>query len=82
MIYNDTATNERDVIVFDSRYLSNEPIHGVTIKQNNNFLTICEVEVFGKWKMYSLKPPFHWICFPSSVRMSNNDLYYCSLLYD
>ena len=50
LIYNDTATNDRDFIVIDSRYMPAEPINGITIKQNNNFLTLCEVEVYGKWK--------------------------------
>ena len=50
LIYNEADTNHHDFIVIDSRYMPAEPINGITIKQNNNFLTLCEVEVYGKWK--------------------------------
>ena len=47
-MYIDTAIHERDVIVIDSRYMPTEPIKIVTIKQDKNVLTLCEVKVYGE----------------------------------
>ena len=47
-MYNDTATNKRGLIVIDSRFMPTEPIKKVTIKLDNDFLTLCEVKVYGK----------------------------------
>lgn len=81
-MYNDTATNKRDVIIIDSRFMPTEPIKKVTIKLDNNFLTLCEVKVYGKLNIKPLKQQFYLICVPPSLKSIFDGYFYYSCLND